>query len=154
MSIVGPRPERPEFLEELEAKVPFWTQRQLIKPGITGWAQIRRGYTADDRSTREALVRPLVPPAPQPLVDFVICLQTFGVILRGARHRRAAGHAGAASAAGAEHERARGGSIGRVDHGREGAVRRRHGRRERPRWRNRGRSAGRRRAPGNGVTLS
>ena len=48
MSIVGPRPERPEFLEQLEREVPFWKHRNLLKPGITGWAQIRSGYAADE----------------------------------------------------------------------------------------------------------
>ncbi len=48
MSIVGPRPERPEFLEQLEREVPFWSQRNLLKPGITGWAQIRSDYAADE----------------------------------------------------------------------------------------------------------
>ena len=48
MSIVGPRPERSEFLEQLEREVPFWKHRDLLKPGITGWAQIRSGYAADE----------------------------------------------------------------------------------------------------------
>jgi exopolysaccharide biosynthesis polyprenyl glycosylphosphotransferase len=86
MSIVGPRPERPEFFEELEENVPFWVRRQLIKPGITGWAQIRRGYTADMSGSSEKLSydfwylrhRSL-------LVDFAICLHTIGVIVRGSR---------------------------------------------------------------------
>jgi exopolysaccharide biosynthesis polyprenyl glycosylphosphotransferase len=47
MSVIGPRPERPEFLELLEREVPFWARRLLIKPGITGWAQVQSGYTAD-----------------------------------------------------------------------------------------------------------
>ena len=87
MSIVGPRPERPEFLEELEAKVPFWTRRQLIKPGITGWAQIRRGYTADMTGSTDKLSYDLWYLRHRTLlVDFAICLHTFGVILRGAQH--------------------------------------------------------------------
>jgi exopolysaccharide biosynthesis polyprenyl glycosylphosphotransferase len=55
MSIVGPRPERPEFLEQLEREVPFWKHRDLLKPGITGWAQIRSGYAADELGAEEKL---------------------------------------------------------------------------------------------------
>jgi exopolysaccharide biosynthesis polyprenyl glycosylphosphotransferase len=45
MSVVGPRPERPEHVSLLEREVPFWNRRLLFKPGITGWAQIHLGYT-------------------------------------------------------------------------------------------------------------
>jgi exopolysaccharide biosynthesis polyprenyl glycosylphosphotransferase len=44
MSIVGPRPERPEIVAELEKQIPFYRQRHCIKPGITGWAQIKHKY--------------------------------------------------------------------------------------------------------------
>ena len=44
MSIVGPRPERPEFVSEFEKRIPFYQQRHCIKPGITGWAQINHNY--------------------------------------------------------------------------------------------------------------
>jgi exopolysaccharide biosynthesis polyprenyl glycosylphosphotransferase len=44
MSIVGPRPERPEFVADLEKRIPYYRQRHCIKPGITGWAQIKHKY--------------------------------------------------------------------------------------------------------------
>jgi exopolysaccharide biosynthesis polyprenyl glycosylphosphotransferase len=46
MSLVGPRPERPEFIAALEEKIPFYRARLLVKPGLTGWAQINYGYGA------------------------------------------------------------------------------------------------------------
>lgn len=54
MSIVGPRPERPEFVYELEKKIPYYRQRLCVKPGITGWAQINHKYgdTLEDTITK------------------------------------------------------------------------------------------------------
>ena len=46
MSFIGPRPERPEFELDLEAKIPHFRSRLLIKPGLTGWAQIKSGYAS------------------------------------------------------------------------------------------------------------
>lgn len=46
MSFVGPRPERPEFVDELSAAIPFYGQRHVVRPGLTGWAQIRYSYAA------------------------------------------------------------------------------------------------------------
>ena len=47
MSLVGPRPERPEFQERISERVPYFSLRSTVKPGLTGWAQIRQGYTAE-----------------------------------------------------------------------------------------------------------
>jgi lipopolysaccharide/colanic/teichoic acid biosynthesis glycosyltransferase len=54
MSFIGPRPERPEFVTDLEARIPHFRSRLLIKPGLTGWAQIKGGYAATtDEMTRK-----------------------------------------------------------------------------------------------------
>jgi exopolysaccharide biosynthesis polyprenyl glycosylphosphotransferase len=52
MSFVGPRPERPEFVRELTRDIPFYGQRHVVRPGVTGWAQVRYTYGA---STEDAL---------------------------------------------------------------------------------------------------
>jgi exopolysaccharide biosynthesis polyprenyl glycosylphosphotransferase len=88
MSIVGPRPERPEFLAELQETVPFWTRRHLVKPGITGWAQVKRGYTADAEGTAEKLSYDLWYLRHRSLVvDLAICARTFTTLLSGAGSR-------------------------------------------------------------------
>ena len=46
MNIVGPRPERPSIVAELRRHIPEYQQRQLVKPGITGWAQVNQSYDA------------------------------------------------------------------------------------------------------------
>jgi exopolysaccharide biosynthesis polyprenyl glycosylphosphotransferase len=88
MSIVGPRPERPEFLEQLQDTVPFWTRRHLVKPGITGWAQVRRGYTADAEGTADKLSYDLWYLRHRSLViDLAVCVKTFTTIVTGSGAR-------------------------------------------------------------------
>lgn len=55
MSLVGPRPERPEIIRDLEDKVPFYSEREIVPPGLTGWAQIRYPYGSNIEDTRRKL---------------------------------------------------------------------------------------------------
>ena len=55
MSFVGPRPERPFFVEQLTAQIPFYSQRHAVKPGITGWAQVKYRYGASVEDAMEKL---------------------------------------------------------------------------------------------------
>jgi exopolysaccharide biosynthesis polyprenyl glycosylphosphotransferase len=82
MSIVGPRPERPEFIPTLEEAVPFFTRRLLVKPGITGWAQLRRDYASDTDGAADKLSYDLWYLRHRNLlVDLAICAKTFSSIL-------------------------------------------------------------------------
>jgi lipopolysaccharide/colanic/teichoic acid biosynthesis glycosyltransferase len=82
MSIVGPRPERPEFVEMLAQTIPFWTRRLLVKPGITGWAQLRSGYAYDAESTADKLSYDLWYLRNQNVVvDLAICAKTVSTML-------------------------------------------------------------------------
>ena len=88
MSIVGPRPERPEFVSTLSEKIPFYRHRHCVRPGITGWAQINHKYgdTMEDTITKLEYdiyyIKNL-----SPALDFYIMLQTAKVMLlsRGAQ---------------------------------------------------------------------
>lgn len=55
LSLVGPRPEQPKYVEELSAKLPFYRVRHLVRPGLTGWAQVKYGYAGDQRDALEKL---------------------------------------------------------------------------------------------------
>jgi exopolysaccharide biosynthesis polyprenyl glycosylphosphotransferase len=82
MSIVGPRPERPEFIEELQERIPFYRTRLTVKPGLTGWAQIYYGY---GNSVEDGLVKlqyDLYYVRHWSLwLDLYIILRTVGVVL-------------------------------------------------------------------------
>ncbi len=86
MSIVGPRPERPEFQEELINKIPHWNCRHLVKPGLTGWAQIKFRYTSDTESSEEKLAYDLyyIKNA-SILLDIQIILSTLRSVAKGSR---------------------------------------------------------------------
>jgi sugar transferase (PEP-CTERM system associated) len=88
MSFVGPRPERPPFVNELSRKVPFYASRHSVKPGITGWAQIRYPYGASVDDAVQKLQFDLYYVKNHSLfLDLVILLQTAQVVLfrQGAR---------------------------------------------------------------------
>ncbi|MEY4269931.1 MAG: hypothetical protein RLZZ58_1147 [Pseudomonadota bacterium] len=82
MSFVGPRPERPSFVEELEAKLPFYSERHMVKPGLTGWAQINYPYGASVEDARVKLEYDLYYAKNySPFLDLLILLQTVRVVL-------------------------------------------------------------------------
>ena len=84
MSIVGPRPERPPFVEELAAQIPFYAERHCVKPGITGWAQLRYPYGASLQDAIGKLEFDLYYVKNQNLLfDLAIMLQTVEVVLFG-----------------------------------------------------------------------
>lgn len=56
VSLVGPRPEQPEFVEQFKREIPFYDYRHLVRPGITGWAQVNYGYADDTADTVEKLM--------------------------------------------------------------------------------------------------
>jgi sugar transferase (PEP-CTERM system associated) len=82
MSFVGPRPERPGFVDDLEAKLPYYAERHMVKPGITGWAQINYPYGASIEDSRQKLEYDLYYAKNySPFLDLLILLQTARVIL-------------------------------------------------------------------------
>lgn len=84
MSVVGPRPERPEFVAQLAERIPFYTERLRVKPGITGWAQVCYPYGASEKDALEKLQYDLFYIKNKSLFfDLVIVLETLEVILWG-----------------------------------------------------------------------
>jgi len=88
MTFVGPRPERPEFVETLEKQIPYYSQRHLVKPGLTGWAQIRYPYCASVEDAVQKLQYDLYYIKNQSLMlDMITLFETIRIVLfgRGAR---------------------------------------------------------------------
>lgn len=83
MSIVGPRPERPEHVKRLTEKIPFYRTRLVIRPGLTGWAQVRYGYGSNDEDALVKLQYDLYYIRHQSLaLDLNIMVRTVGKVLR------------------------------------------------------------------------
>ncbi|MCB1723815.1 MAG: TIGR03013 family PEP-CTERM/XrtA system glycosyltransferase [Gammaproteobacteria bacterium] len=84
MSLVGPRPERPEFVEQLEKEIPFYAERHRVKPGLTGWAQLCYPYGSDVEDARNKLEFDLyyVKNA-SVFLDLIILLETVEVVVWG-----------------------------------------------------------------------
>lgn len=86
MSFVGPRPERPEFVEELARQIPHYKLRHLVPPGLTGWAQVRYRYGASIADAQKKLAYDLYYVRHYgPLFDFAVCLRTLLAMAKGAR---------------------------------------------------------------------
>lgn len=88
MSLVGPRPERPFFVDQLTREIPYYAVRQSVKPGVTGWAQVRYHYGASLEDSAEKLQYDLYYVKNHSLfLDLVILFETVGVVLmaKGAR---------------------------------------------------------------------
>jgi sugar transferase (PEP-CTERM system associated) len=82
MSFVGPRPERPTFVAELEGELRYYAERHMVKPGITGWAQVNYPYGASLEDSRHKLEYDLYYAKNYtPFLDVLILLQTFRVVL-------------------------------------------------------------------------
>jgi sugar transferase (PEP-CTERM system associated) len=82
MSFVGPRPEVPKFVDDLQEEIRFYQERHMVKPGITGWAQINYPYGASIEDSRKKLEYDLYYAKNYtPFLDFVILLQTVRVVL-------------------------------------------------------------------------
>jgi sugar transferase (PEP-CTERM system associated) len=84
MSLIGPRPERPVFIKQLEQRIPYYSERHLVKPGLTGWAQVCYPYGASFEDAREKHQYDLYYIKNQsPMLDALILLETARVVLFG-----------------------------------------------------------------------
>ena len=82
MSVIGPRPERPEFVEDLKEKIPFYEVRHLVKPGVTGWAQVNAKYGSSEEDSLEKLQYDLYYIKHRSLfLDITIIIKTLSTIV-------------------------------------------------------------------------
>jgi exopolysaccharide biosynthesis polyprenyl glycosylphosphotransferase len=83
MTLIGPRPERPEWVEEFEVSIPFYDKRHLVKPGLTGWAQVHEGYGSSLEDAIRKLERDLYYVRHRSLgLDLRILMATVARVLR------------------------------------------------------------------------
>ncbi|HWX54754.1 MAG TPA: sugar transferase, partial [Verrucomicrobiae bacterium] len=88
MSFVGPRPERPVFVEQLRKKIPYYDERHSVRPGITGWAQVQYGYGASVEDAARKLEYDLFYLKNMSvLFDCAIVLQTVRTVVAGTTAR-------------------------------------------------------------------
>ncbi|MBY0468629.1 MAG: sugar transferase, partial [Burkholderiaceae bacterium] len=82
MSLVGPRPERPAFVDRLKAEIPFYELRHSVKPGITGWAQVRYHYgdSLDDAKKKHQFDLYYVKNNSL-LLDILVLIETVSVVI-------------------------------------------------------------------------
>lgn len=84
MRLVGPRPERPEFVDALSDHIPFYRHRHSVKPGLAGWAQLKYAYGASESDAQEKLQYDLFYVKNQSLImDFMILIQTLEIVIFG-----------------------------------------------------------------------
>jgi len=84
MSLIGPRPEQVTFARQFERELPFYSWRHLVKPGITGWAQVQHGYAAGVEDTRRKLEYDLYYVKHFSFwLDVSILMRTIGTVLTG-----------------------------------------------------------------------
>ena len=82
MSLVGPRPERPEFVEALTRQIPFYGERHTIQPGLTGWAQVRYTYGASVEDALQKLQYDLFYIKHRSIAfDLLIMLKTIKIVI-------------------------------------------------------------------------
>jgi lipopolysaccharide/colanic/teichoic acid biosynthesis glycosyltransferase len=85
MSVVGPRPERPELVGTLSESIAYYNERHLVKPGLTGWAQIGFRYGSSIEDAKRKLQFDLYYVKNMGIeLDLMILLRTLGVFVRGA----------------------------------------------------------------------
>jgi exopolysaccharide biosynthesis polyprenyl glycosylphosphotransferase len=84
MSFVGPRPERPYFVEKLKTRIPYYKERFAVKPGVTGWAQVKYEYGATEQDALEKLKYDLYYIKNMSLImDLMVIFHTVKIVLLG-----------------------------------------------------------------------